>query len=309
MPEWAPQRRIGPELAARVIADQFPELGGLPVREFDAGWDNAVLAVGERWLFRFVHREIALDGARRELAVLTRVGQLPLPVPRPRFIGRATPEVPWPFWGAERLPGVGLAESGLPTERREQVAAELGGFLRELHHPIPAGAGGAHRPTGRTRSAVATRPVRRTAPNVGSPRSRPRTSRRPSARRSCWRPPEPLRRAAARLGPGAGRVLVHGDLHARHVLVRGGSATGVIDWGDTAVGDPGVDLMVAWAAFDPAQREAFWAAYGPVDSQCRLRARATALNVCAALAAQAAADGHVAILTEALAGAARACAG
>jgi aminoglycoside phosphotransferase (APT) family kinase protein len=308
MPEWAPQRRIGPELAARVIADQFPELGGLPVREFDAGWDNAVLAVGERWLFRFVHREIALDGARRELAVLTRVGQLPLPVPRPRFIGRATPEVPWPFWGAERLPGVGLAESGLPTERREQVAAELGGFLRELHHPTRL-AQVAH-------TDLPVDPIGRGDPA----RQANRAERRLTALAATHVPAaehaaqllassEPLRRAAARLGPGAGRVLVHGDLHARHVLVRGGSATGVIDWGDTAVGDPGVDLMVAWAAFDPAQREAFWAAYGPVDSQWRLRARATALNVCAALAAQAAADGHVAILTEALAGAARACAG
>jgi hypothetical protein len=64
--------------------------------------------------------------------------------------------------------------------------------------------------------------------------------------------------------------------------------------------------MVAWAAFDPVQREAFWAAYGQVDAQCRRRARATALNVRAGLAAQAA-DSQPETLTEALAGAARAC--
>ncbi len=65
--------------------------------------------------------------------------------------------------------------------------------------------------------------------------------------------------------------------------------------------------MVAWAAFAPAERETFWSAYGPVDADRRLRARVTALHVCAALAAQAAADGQQRVLAEALAGAERAC--
>jgi len=304
-PEWAPQRRITVELASAEIARQFPELAGLPVRAFDAGWDNAVLAVGERWLFRFVHREIALDGSRRELAVLGSVGELPLPVPRPRFIGRPSPDVPWPFWGAEGLPGVGLAESGLPVERRGAVAAGLGGFLRALHDPArldevgdlpvdPMGRGDPARQAARAEQRLATlaaegpQPVRDRAAELLT--------------RSA-----PLRRAAAGLDPGDGRVLVHGDLHARHVLVDGERPSGVIDWGDTAVGDPAVDLMVAWAAFAPAERAAFWAAYGPAGADRRLRARATALHVCAVLATQAAADGQQRLLAEALAGAERAC--
>jgi aminoglycoside phosphotransferase (APT) family kinase protein len=33
-------------------------------------------------------------------------------------------------------------------------------------------------------------------------------------------------------------VLVHGDMHIRHVLVpAAGDATAVVDWGDTALGD------------------------------------------------------------------------
>ncbi len=266
-----------------------------------------MLAVGERWLFRFVHREIALDGSRRELAVLTRVGELPLPVPRPRFLGRATPEVPWPFWGAERLRGEGLAESGLPADRRERVATELGEFLREVHQPSRlaqvADADLPVDPIGRSDPARQASSAERRLTDLSA-------THLPAAEHAAelLASSEPLRRAAARLDPGGGRVLVHGDLHARHVLVRGESATGVIDWGDTAVGDPCVDLMVAWAAFEPVEREAFWAAYGPVDAQSRLRARATALNVCAALASQAAADSQQAVLAEALAGAARACA-
>ncbi|MDO8105871.1 phosphotransferase [Isoptericola sp. b441] len=305
-PEWSPQRRITPELAADVIAAQFPELADQDVRAFDAGWDNAVLAVGERWLFRFVHREIAVDGSRRELAVLSRISELPLPIPRPRFVGRPTPEVPWPFWGAERLPGTELAASGLAD--RAEVAAALGGFLRELHDPARLAQVGA--------GALPVDPIGRADPARQALRAEQRltsiargaddTDVRDRADDLLVRS-APLRRAALRLAPGRGRVLVHGDLHGRHVLVEGSSPTGVIDWGDTAVSDPAVDLMVAWASFGPADRAVFWEAYGRDDAGRRLRARATALNVCSALAEQAAADGRVEIAAEAFAGAARAC--
>lgn len=305
-PEWAPQRRITPELAAAEIARQFPELAGLPVRAVDAGWDNAVLSVGDGWLFRFVHREIALDGSRRELAVLGSVGELPLAVPRPRFVGRPTQDVPWPFWGAQRLPGVGLAESGLPAGRRGTVASELGGFLRALHDPVRLG---------EVRGELPADPIGRGDPANQAARAERRLTTMVAQESGIVRDrvaallerSAPLRRAAARLAPGQGRVLVHGDLHARHILVDGERPTGVIDWGDTAVADPSVDLMAAWAAFEPAERELFWSAYGPVDAERRVRARATALNVCTGLAAQAAADGQHIVLDEALAGAERAC--
>lgn len=37
-------------------------------------------------------------------------------------------------------------------------------------------------------------------------------------------------------------VLLHGDLHPRHVLCDGGRLTGIIDWADVAAGDPLFDL-------------------------------------------------------------------
>jgi aminoglycoside phosphotransferase (APT) family kinase protein len=305
-PEWAPQRRITPELAAAEIARQFPELADLPVTAFDAGWDNAVLAVGDRWLFRFVHREIALDGSRRELSVLGSVTGLPLPVPRPTFVGRPSRQVPWPFWGAERLPGVGLAESGLPLDRRGPVAEALGGFLRALHDPARLGEVGdlPVDPIGRGDPARQAERAERRLTSLAADGS----GTVPDRAADLLARSQPLRRAAAALDPGEGRVLVHGDLHARHLLVDGERPSGVIDWGDTAIADPAVDLIAAWAAFGPEDREVFWAAYGPASIDRRLRARVTALHVCTALAAQAAADGQRAVLAEALAGAERACA-
>jgi aminoglycoside phosphotransferase (APT) family kinase protein len=47
--------------------------------------------------------------------------------------------------------------------------------------------------------------------------------------------------AAAAPVPPARRALIHGDLGAEHVFVAGGRISGIIDWGDAALGDPAVD--------------------------------------------------------------------
>jgi aminoglycoside phosphotransferase (APT) family kinase protein len=102
-------------------------------------------------------------------------------------------------------------------------------------------------------------------------------------------------------------VLVHGDLHVRHVLVdAGGAPAGVLDWGDVCLADPAVDLSVGYAAFEGPAREAFLRAYGPVDAERELRARALAVRLSALLAENAAAEGRSRLLAEARAGLRRA---
>ena len=53
---------------------------------------------------------------------------------------------------------------------------------------------------------------------------------------------------AEKLAPSTTNVLLHGDLHVRHVLVEQGTLSGVIDWGDVCVGDPSIDLLFVWSA-------------------------------------------------------------
>ena len=72
-----------------------------------------------------------------------------------------------------------------------------------------------------------------------------------------------LERMAA---PPPATCVVHGDLGPEHIRVVGDRVGGVIDWGDSCVFDPGLDL--AWTAFGsaPAFAEAVVAAYGPDDA-------------------------------------------
>lgn len=70
----------------------------------------------------------------------------------------------------------------------------------------------------------------------------------------------------------------HGDLAAENLLVRDGSLAAVLDFGGLSVGDPAVDLVVAWEVLDPAAREVFRRRVG-VDEVTWLRGRAWALSI------------------------------
>jgi aminoglycoside phosphotransferase (APT) family kinase protein len=52
----------------------------------------------------------------------------------------------------------------------------------------------------------------------------------------------------------------------------------VIDWGDVHLGDPAIDLSIAFSFFPLAARTTFRQAYGPVDGATWDRARFRALH-------------------------------
>ena len=277
MPEWDPEIEVDADRARALIGAQFPELASARVREIAAGWDNVVHLVDDRWAFRFPRRAIAVPGVRREIAVLPRLAEhLPLPIPEPRFVGVPADGYPWPWFGAPYLPGVELAESGLADEARPPVAAALGRFLRELHSPALAS---------RIAPSLPIDPMRRADMGFRVPHARRRLDQAVAA--GLWQPTdevERLLRDASGLPPPPRILVLHGDLHARHVLVGpDGGATGVIDWGDVSAGDPSADLAMAFGSFVGPAREAFVEEYGPIDGLTELRARVLATFLAGAL--------------------------
>ena len=291
MREWDPEIEIDAERGRELIETQFPELRGAEVRELAAGWDNVVHLVDERWAFRFPRRAIAVPGVHREIAVLPRLaGHLPLPIPEPHFIGVATGGYPWPWFGARFIPGTELADSGLPDERRVELGASLGRFLRALHDPGLASSVGLSLPVD---------PNRRADMEFRVPATRRRLDEAATAGLcQMTDATERLLMAAAAL-PAPRAVVLHGDLHARHVVVdANGLPTGVIDWGDVCAGDPSVDLSFAYGSLTGGARVAFLDAYGHVDQPTEVRARIIATSLGVALLAYAADRGMEALRAE-----------
>jgi aminoglycoside phosphotransferase (APT) family kinase protein len=70
----------------------------------------------------------------------------------------------------------------------------------------------------------------------------------------------------------------HGDLVAENLLHRSGRLTAVLDFGGLGVGDPTVDLVVAWDVLDAPSRDVFRAEVD-VDDATWMRGRAWALCI------------------------------
>ena len=262
--------------ARRLIGRQFPQVDCGSLRPLGEGWDHTVWLAGERWAFRFPRRAVVLPGferANRVLGVLA--PQLPVRVPAPELFGEPDGDWPWPFAGAELIPGREPAAAGLTGSDRAGLAAPLGEFLRALHDIDPAAGAGVLVADGNRRADMSVR----------VPWTRERIAALVSA--GLWTAPpalEPLLESAERL-PEAGRTAIaHGDLHGRHVLIEGGRLSGVIDWDDICLADPAIDLMLVWSLVPAEARPAFLQAYGPVTEAQLVRARLLAVFLAATLA-------------------------
>ena len=62
----------------------------------------------------------------------------------------------------------------------------------------------------------------------------------------------------------------HGDLNAENLLVRAGRLVAVLDFGGLSVGDPTIDVAVAWQLLDRAARSTFLEALGVDEVTWRL---------------------------------------
>jgi aminoglycoside phosphotransferase (APT) family kinase protein len=271
MPVWTAEVEVDERLVRRLLAPLGLEHARL--RKLAEGWDNSVWVVDGRYAFRFPQRAVAIPGLEREIAVLPELAPLlPLPVPRPAFVGEPTDEYPWPFFGAELIPGVEAGVAELDDAARVEIGLELAAFLRALHAvrletELP------HDPNGREDMAKRVGLAREELAEL--------------ARLGLWHAPPELERLldeALDLPPPEAPTVAHGDLHFRHLLVESGAASGVIDWGDVCHADPAIDLPLYWSFVPPAGRDAFRHAYGSVNETQLLRARVLSIQLCAVLA-------------------------
>lgn len=252
---------IGPALVADLLAAQHPDLAALPLRALDAGWDNALFRLGEHLAVRLPRRRMAATLIEHEQSWLPELAdRLPLPVPAPVRRGVPGCGYPWHWSVLPWLPG-SPADSSPPAASEAPVLAE---FLNALHVPAPPSA--PHNPYRGVPLADRRETV---TPRLERLAGHPAVT---AAVREAWQ-------AGLDAAPAATACWVHGDLHARNVLVASGRLAAVIDWGDICRGDPATDLAAVWMLLDSAevrrQCMSHYRGAGPADWQ---RARGWAVS-------------------------------
>jgi aminoglycoside phosphotransferase (APT) family kinase protein len=277
MPEWDADVEIDEVLVRALLSEQFPQLGAYSVRLVGEGFDNSVWVVDEEWAFRFPRRAIAVPLVAREVSVLPRIAPLlPAPVPVPTFVGTESELFPRPFFGHRLLSGVEPADASLTDAQRASLGVGVGRFLRALHAfaTLEAADGERTLPVDPNRRAEMPYRVQMTRDRLGAIEDlQPATRRRV----------EQILTEAEKLAPSTTNVLLHGDLHVRHVLVEQGTLSGVIDWGDVCVGDPSIDLLFVWSVLPLEARGGFFDEYGAIDDETALRAQVLAIQLSAVL--------------------------
>jgi aminoglycoside phosphotransferase (APT) family kinase protein len=251
-------------LVAHLLRTQHPDFAHLPLRAADIGWDNAMYRLGDAYSVRMPRRAIAatlIANEQRWLPVLAPL--LPLPVPTPVRIGRADDNYPWPWSVLPWMPGATADQS--PPHAYQ--AAAFGAFLRALHSVQSPPCSDA--PTSAVRGVPLSARIESFDARWASLQGKS-TVATPHIQR-IW--------DAALAAPiDAARTWLHGDLHARNVLVENGVFTGVIDWGDLTSGDPATDLASIWMLFDnTTARVAAFAAYGEISAATHVRTRGWAV--------------------------------
>ena len=264
----------------RALVDRaMPHYIGLPVRRLDSsGSTNALFRLGENLLVRLPRQPGGSAAIAKEAKWLPVLGPS-LPAGVPEVVAVFEPDCDYPEqWSVVRWIDGEHPEVVTPKTpadpRRADLAVDLAKVVNALglaELPSEAASDPALR-WYRGEPLAAMDAV--TRQNIGRCRALNDFGYDLDAAERLWDEAVTLPGAKDRPAPR----WYHGDLTAENLLVRDGRLAAVLDFGGLSVGDPAVDLAVAWEVLDPPAREIFRRKLG-VDDATWLRGRAWALSL------------------------------
>lgn len=270
---------IDAELVRALVRRAMPDHAEAPVRRLPSGGStNALFRLGDDLLVRLPRQPGGSATIAKEGAWLPILGPQ-LPVSVPDIVDTFEPDDDYPErWSVVRWiegehPQVVTPETPAdPT--RQNLATDLAAVLCSLEHAeVPKDAVSSPDLHWYRGDPLATMDET-TRGNIERCRSLPDFGFDLDAAARVWDEAMKLPGAAERTTPR----WYHGDLAAENLLLRHGALAGVLDFGCLSVGDPTVDLAVAWEILDAPSRELFRRQLGVGDATW-LRGRAWALSI------------------------------
>lgn len=244
-------------LVRRLVAARFPQWAGLPIRRLTThGTDNAMYRLGADMVVRMPKIDWAVDGIAREQRWLPLLNPyLPVSIPEPLAAVEPMDDYPYPWSVTTWVPGHNPVVGAISDPHG--LARDIAAFIRAMQQvDLPDGP-----PTGKT--------LRERDPQVRSDIDALRDEIDADAVTAIWE-------EALALPEADEAVWAHADVAPGNLLIVDGRLTGVIDFTGVGIGDPSIDMQVAWNLLPPEARPTLRDALG-VDDATWLRARARAL--------------------------------
>jgi aminoglycoside phosphotransferase (APT) family kinase protein len=217
---------IDDALVTALLRSQFPDLAELHLGSRHEGWDNVTIRLGDDLAVRLPRRTLGATLVVTELEWLPRISaEWTFPVPRPVRIGEPEPGYPWRWSVVTWLNGTVAYDAPMSADG----ARDLGSALAQVHVAAPRDA-----PRNPYRSSPLASRAERLDLRLEVLVSRFGDTVHPDVARAIYR-------HGALQEPGP-ITWAHLDIHGRNVITERGRLSGILDWGDSAAGDPASDL-------------------------------------------------------------------
>jgi aminoglycoside phosphotransferase (APT) family kinase protein len=239
------QLTVSLETVRELVAEQFPEWRGLPIRSVAShGTVNAIFRIGDQLAARFPLELRDVGSTRRWLeseaaAARELTGRTRFPTPEPVALGQPGACYPLPWSVQTWLPGV-VATDEDPGES-VAFARDLAEFINDVRAIDTRGRTFSGKGRGgdlRSHDAWMETCFGHSEHLLDVPRLR-----------RMWAVMRNLPSGAA------GDVMTHGDLIPGNVLVSNGRLAGILDVGGLGPADPALDLVSAWHLLDAGPRQ------------------------------------------------------
>lgn len=259
---WAQTITINKDLAKQLIENQT-DLVVKSIEPLGEGFDNIAYLVNKEFVFRFPRREMGVECMENEITLLPYIaGHVSFPASFPKYIGQTTDQYAAPFAGYRLLPGMPLSDTEADLSIDTNFAKELAQWLKDLHFiPIRKEHYSQIKGDQSWRIDIANRSK--------------------SILKSIEQYEHYFNEAGFQkdlllktlqkfqlydLSSAHKNTYCHGDLYSRHIIVdEHRNLTGLIDWGDIHIGNPGTDLSVAFMIFSGEALQSFFDTYGAID--------------------------------------------
>lgn len=236
---------ITADVARALIAEQCPQWAHMDVQPVAVnGWDNSSFRLGDDMPVRLPSHERYVLGVHKEHRWLPVLGpQLPLPIPKPLFLGRPGRDFQRPWSVFRWIQG----EPASPERINDRVAFahDVADFLRALYSLDAAGG-----PPAGQQNFNRGLPLAVWDEQVHADIEVHRAAIDAHEVSLLWE------EACSTTWAGE-PVWFHGDVAQNNLLVRDGRLCAVIDFGTSAVGDPACDVVLAYTFLDGAARDAY----------------------------------------------------
>jgi aminoglycoside phosphotransferase (APT) family kinase protein len=258
---WKQTINIDEDLVRTLLQSQF-SMNASHIQSLDAGWDNSVYLIDDEVIFRFPRREFALPCMTHEIAILPYIAdQVHFKLSSPQWIGQPSDIYPYPFAGYPILPGKSLCDVFDDLIDDKAFAETLALWLKELHRvPVRESDITLLANSQQWRLDISHR-IKLCHENL---------EQYASYFNEAGFTRENILKSIDKMSELSfieqKKCYVHGDLYHRHIIVDPASRqpTGLIDWGDVHISDPGIDISVGMI-FTPVVFRHFIDAYGGVS--------------------------------------------